>query len=78
MNALSLKSILEGKKFSSLLYRSTNDKAGSPELESFLKDLENLYTKIKYENPDVLFSTDDFNAHSPNWWPNVNTRYCNR
>ena len=54
-------------------YRSPNDKAGSPEFEMFLKDLENLYTKIKYENPYVMFFTGDFNAHSQNWWPDGNT-----
>ena len=47
--------------------------AGSPEFERFLKDLENLYTKIKYENPYVMFFTGDFNAHSQNWWPDCNT-----
>ena len=47
MNALSLKSILAGKRFSSpVVYRSPNDKAGSPELDRFLNDLENLNMKI--------------------------------
>ena len=69
-----LKSILEGKRFSSLyIYGSPNGKAGSPEFERFLKDRENLYTKIKYENPYVMFFTGDFNAHSQNWWPDGNT-----
>ena len=47
--------------------------AGSPEFERFLKDLENLHTKIKYENPYVMFFTGDFNAHSQTWWPDGNT-----
>ena len=37
---------------------------GSPEI---------LYTKIKYENPYVMFFTGDFNVHSQNWWPDGNT-----
>ena len=61
------------KVFFTVIYRSPNDKAGSPEFERFLKDLENLYTKIKYENPYVMFFTGDFNAHSQNWWPDGNT-----
>ena len=73
MNALSLKSTLAGKRFSSPLYRSPNDKAGSPEFDRFLNDLENLYTKINYENPYAMFFTGDFNAHSQNWWPEGNT-----
>ena len=59
--------------YSTVIYRSPNDKAGSPEFERFLKDLENLYTKIKYENPYVMFFAGDFNAHSQNWWPEGNT-----
>ena len=61
------------KVFFTVIYRSPNDKAGSPEFERFLKDLENLYTKIKYENPYVMFFTGDFNAHSQNWRPDGNT-----
>ena len=61
------------KVFFTVIYRSPNDKAGSPEFGTFLKDLENLYTKIKYENPYVMFFTGDFNAHSQNWWPDGNT-----
>ena len=65
---------MEGKKvFFTVIYRGPNDKAGSPEFESFLKDLENLYTKIKYENPYDMFFTGDFNAHLQNWWPDGNT-----
>ena len=56
-----------------VVYRSPNDKAGSPEFDRFLNDLENLYTKIKYENPYAMFFTGDFNAHSQNWWPEWNT-----
>ena len=47
--------------------------AGSPEFDRFLNDLENLYTKIKYENPYAMFFTGDFNSHSQNWWPEENT-----
>ena len=59
--------------FFTVVCRSPNDKAGSPEFERFLKDLENLYTKIKYENPYVIFFTGDFDAHSQNWCPDGNT-----
>ena len=41
------------KVFFTVIYSSPNDKAGSPQFERFLKDLENLYTEIKYENPYV-------------------------
>ena len=47
--------------------------AGSSEFDRFLNDLENLYAKIKYENPYAMFFTGDFNAHSQNWWPEGNT-----
>ena len=45
----------------------TVDKAGSPEFDRLLNDLENLYIKIKYENPYAMFFTGDFNAHTQNW-----------
>ena len=61
------------KVFFTVVYRSLNDKAGSPGFDRFLNDLENLYTKIKYENPYAMFFTGDFNAHSQNWWPEGNT-----
>ena len=61
------------KKVFFTVYRSLNDKAGSPEIERFLNDLENLYTKVKYENPYAMFFTGDFNAHSQNWWLEGNT-----
>ena len=54
------------KVFFAVVYRSPNDKAGSPEFDRFLNDLENLNTKIKYENPYALFFTGDFNAHFQN------------
>ena len=57
------------KVFFTIVYRSPNDKADSPEFDRFLNDLENLYTKIKYENPYAMFFTGDFNVRFQNWWP---------
>ena len=59
--------------FLTVIYRSPHDKDGSPEFERFLNDFENLYIKIKNENPYAIFFTGDFNAHSQNWWPDGNT-----
>ena len=61
------------KKVFFTVYRSPNDKAGSPEFDRFLNELDNLYTKIKYENPCATFFTCDFNAHSHNWWSEGDT-----
>ena len=61
------------KKVSFAVYRIPNGKTGSPEFDRFLNNLENLYTKIKYENPYAMFFTGDFNDHSQNWWPEGNT-----
>ena len=44
-----------------------------PEFQSFLLNFENLYSRIKAENPLAMFFTGDFNAHSQFWWPEGDT-----
>jgi len=58
------------KIFFTVLYRSPFFKRGSPEFQDFLLKFEELHSKIKAENPFVMFFTGDFNAHSTSWWPN--------
>ena len=41
-------------------------------LIDFLSNFNNLYTKIKNENPFAIFFTSDFNGHSQ-WWPDGDT-----
>ena len=48
-------------------------KIGSPEFEDFLHNFEDLYTKIKSENPYAMFFAGDFNGHSQLWWPGGDT-----
>ena len=50
------------------MYRSPSDKADSIEFENFVKNFENLHTKLLNENPFAMFFTGDFNAHCLNWW----------
>ena len=38
-----------------------------------LSNFENLYSKIKTENPFAIFFTGDFNAHSQLWWSDGDT-----
>ena len=47
----------------------------SPEFQTFLLNFENLYSKIKAENPLAMFFTGDFNAHSQLWWPGGDTTH---
>ena len=61
------------KVFFTILYRSPSSKYNSPEFESFLINLESLYSKIKSEKPYACFFTGDFNAHSQLWWPKGDT-----
>ena len=58
-----------GKKkiFHTVMYRSPSDKADSIEFENFVKNFENLHTKLLNENPFAMFFTGDFNAHCLNW-----------
>ena len=56
-----------------MLYRSSAFSHTSPEFKVFLSNFTNLYSKIKNENPYASFFTDDFNGHSPFWWPDGNT-----
>ena len=57
------------KIFFTVLYRSPCHTNGSPEFEAFLRNFEDLYTKIRNEDPFSMFSTGDFNGHSQLWWP---------
>ena len=56
------------KLFFTVLYRTT-----SPKFQDFLSNFENLYSKIKTENPFAIVFTGDFNAHSQLWWPDGET-----
>ena len=56
------------KIFFTVLYRNPINRVGSPEFESFVQNFETLYQKILIENPNTMFFTGDFNAHSLNWW----------
>ena len=56
------------KIFFTILYRSPAFNYTSPEFQVFLSNFENLYLKIKAENPFATFFTGDFNAHSKLWW----------
>ena len=57
------------KKFFTVLYRTPSFNHNSPEFQFFLSNSEQLYSKIKIENPFAVFFTGDFNAHSQLWWP---------
>ena len=61
------------KLFCTILYRSPANNHLSPEFQTFLLNFENLYSKIKAENPLAIFFTGDFNAHSQLWWPGGDT-----
>ena len=41
------------------------------EFQNFLSIFENIYLKIKSENPFVIFFTSDFITHSQLWWPDA-------
>ena len=45
----------------------------TPEFDLFSHIFENLYAKIKNETPFAMSFPGDFNAHSQNWWPEVDT-----
>ena len=57
------------KLFFTVLYRSPSYNHSSPVFQHFLFNFENLYLRIKAENPFAIFFTGDFNAHSQFWWP---------
>ena len=61
------------KIFFTVLYRSPSNPNGSPEFDNFLQNFEELYTKIKSENPYAIFFAGDFNGHSQLWCPSGNT-----
>jgi len=61
------------KIFFTVLYRNPHSKAQSPEFNTFLTNLENLYLKIKSEKPYAMFFTGDFNGHSQSWYPDGDT-----
>ena len=55
--------------FFTVIYRNPENKAYSPEFDNFLEHFNNLFLKIKNENPYAIFFTGDFNAHSQAWYP---------
>ena len=61
------------KIFFTVLYRSPAFNHSSPEFQAFLTNFENLYSKIRNENPFAIFFAGDFNAHSQFWWPDGDT-----
>ena len=61
------------KFFFTVLYRSPSQNHTSPVFQDFLLNFENLYSRIKSENPLAVFFLGDFNAHSKLWWPNGDT-----
>ena len=60
------------KIFFTVLYRNPENRANSPEFETFLQNFEDLYKKLKDEKPYSTFFTGDFNAQSQNWWTDGN------
>ena len=61
------------KIFFTVLYRSPASNHASPEFQTFLSNLEYLYSNIQAENPFATFFTGDFNAHTQSWWLYGNT-----
>ena len=59
--------------FFTVLYRNPANKADSPEFDHFLEKLNNLFVKIKNENPYAMFLTGDFNGHTQAWYPDGDT-----
>ena len=59
--------------FFTVLYRTPSFNHTSPEFQDFLSNFENLYSKIKSENPFATFFTGDFNAQSQLWWSEGDT-----
>ena len=64
---------LNEKIFFTVLYRTPSFNHTSPEFQDFLLNFENLYLKIKTENPSAIFFTGYFNAHSQLWWTEGDT-----
>ena len=50
------------------MYRSPAFDHNSANFHSFSLNFNNLYAKIKAENPFAAFFKEDFNAHSKYWW----------
>ena len=59
--------------FFTVLYRNPCNKFDSAEFKSFLDNFENLYNKIKHENPYLVLFAGDFNAHCRQWWSDGDT-----
>ena len=53
--------------FFTVIYRSPSQNYGSTGFDEFLINFENLFKKIKNENPYSVFFTGDFNGHSQLW-----------
>ena len=59
--------------FFTVLYRTPSFNHTSLEFQDFLSNFENLYSKIRTENPFAIFFTGYFNARSQLWWPDGDT-----
>ena len=57
------------KIFFTVLYRSPAFNYTTAEFATFISNFENLYIKIKQENPYMTFFTGDFNGQSKLWYP---------
>ena len=59
--------------FFAVLYRSPAFNHTAPEFQAIWLNVENLYSRIKTENPLAMFFTGDFNTPSQFWWPEGHT-----
>ena len=55
------------------MHRSLAFDHNSPNFQAFLSDFNNLYAKIRAENPFTAFFAGDFSAHSKYWWSDGDT-----
>ena len=59
-------SVARKKVFFVLVYRKFGQTPS--EFETFTQKLDELFTNIEKENPYMMFTCGDFNAHSATWW----------
>ena len=55
------------------MYRNPENKTSSTKFQNFIECVENLYLKIKRENPHAMFFVGDLNCHSQVWYPDGDT-----